>query len=153
MKLHTILPGRLYQRGHLRDKTFLQKEAVLRHNNINYVVDLWSVPDPDMSKLNGIKYWHVPIPDGILCAPVLTLEPVAREVAALILNSPRAALTVCHAGRNRSGLMSALIVRQVLGISGERAMTIVREGRPEAIANPHFAAYLEGLLAPRKEKP
>lgn len=54
-------------------------------------------------------------------------------------------LTMCNAGRNRSGLLSALIVRELTGLPGAAAMAVVREHRPNAIANPHFERFLEEL--------
>ena len=54
----------------------------------------------------------------------------------------------CRAGRNRSGLLSALVVRELLRIDGARALAHVQQARPRAIANEAFADYLKELPAP-----
>ena len=52
---------------------------------------------------------------------------------------------MCAQGRNRSGLVSALIAARVLGLTGTEAMAHVRERVPEAITNEAFAAWLDAL--------
>lgn len=141
MKIHTILPDQLYQRGEIRHRPQQDKYNSLRTHHITQIIDLYGKPDlllpPD------IEYRHHPISDGTRLHPDPLLVLAARA-AAHIRNAGRV-LTLCHAGRNRSGLMSALIVRHMLGVSGSDAIHVVRQGRPNAIANPTFITYLESL--------
>ena len=56
-------------------------------------------------------------------------------------------LVHCHKGRSRSGMINALVVRQ-LEISGAEAVDLVRRQRPESLRNQVFATYVQGLPAP-----
>lgn len=140
MKTHTILPG-LYQRGHTGRVSLDEKRRWLAENHVGLVLNLWQ-HDRDWMIL-PVRYELQPMPDGRVIpeATLRMLVILARDFAKI----GQGTLVLCHAGRNRSGLLSAMIVRDWLGVSGTEAMRIVREGRPRAIANPAFAAYLEGL--------
>jgi hypothetical protein len=54
-------------------------------------------------------------------------------------------LVSCYMGRNRSGLISALAVRELLGVSGAQAARIVMGRRPIALRNPAFLNFLARL--------
>jgi hypothetical protein len=139
-----ILPGQLYQRGKLHGMTPERKVAGLNHYGITDSVALAPpTPDPFLSCWLEERhtYLHLPIPDGRL---KMDLLPVAAKLARTI-ELGGTVLTMCNAGRNRSGLLSALIVREIAGIPGEAAMEVVRFHRPNALANPYFEAFLEGL--------
>lgn len=98
----------------------------------------------ELATAGMIEYMHWPIPDGKIHGPVA--NRLLLLAAAL---SRRAGVAVhCRAGRNRSGLLVALIVRERMGLTGHAAMALVRERRPRALANEDFAAWLEGLAAP-----
>lgn len=137
MKLHEILPDQLYQSGSsLHSKSFVQPD-------VQVVVNLWR----DDPRWQLERYYHLPIPDGRLREERRLLD-TARAVAAEMRAGARV-LTMCHAGRNRSGLMSALILRELANVDGMDAMWWVRQSRPRAIANPYFEAFLVALAAPR----
>ncbi len=142
MKVHTILPATLYQRGNCLKYSYGEKAAMMREHGIDLVANLWSRRDDDLEVL--AIYIHQPIPDGKRLDPG-PLEKLAWAIAEEIQVEGRTALIQCHAGRNRSGLLSALIVRNLLGVSGAEALATVRAGRPNAVANPVFERYLEGL--------
>ena len=142
--IYEILPGKLYQRGKLHSLRRDVKEAGLEHYGITSAVSLAPAKeDPDIRDFL-CDYLHHPIPDGPLKEPDY-LQGLAGEYARLIDSHGETVLTMCNAGRNRSGLLSALIVRHLTGLPGYAAMQIVREQRPNALANPYFEAYLEGL--------
>ena len=145
MKLYEIVPGKVYQRGEFMDfpREFKLKE--LRKHGIDIVVNVWSRPDMEISQ-EMFRYIHWPIPDGELRdSDRRFLEGMALRVAGDILHEDHKVLVHCHAGRNRSALVSALLVRQLLDLSGEQAIEYVRERRPNALANEHFCNYLKGL--------
>ena len=98
----------------------------------------------ELAAAGAIEYVHWPIPDGKIHGPVanrllLLAAALARRVGVAVH---------CRAGRNRSGLLVALIVRERLGLTGRDAMELVRERRPRALANEDFAAWLDRLPAP-----
>lgn len=149
MRFYEIYPG-LYQRGATYRLPTEQVLAELKARNITTVVCL--IKKYDRGVMFGVeewkgKYWYRPISDG------KTIDPLLPQLALRCAERIRegdAVLSHCAAGRNRSALLSALIVRELTGMSGAEAMSLVRERRPNSLANVHFAAYLDAL--PAKEK-
>jgi protein-tyrosine phosphatase len=144
LKFYTILPDVLYQRAHMERFPAEYKFDVLRDFNINLVFGLFKRPDPDLVDWPDGTYVHHHFPDG------KTLDRGAYEAladlgVAHVRAGRGAVLTHCHGGRNRSGLLSALIVRQLTGCSGSEAIERVMVGRPRALANPYFCEYLREL--------
>lgn len=85
------------------------------------------------------KQWRGPSPG--LAGMVLT--------GASLLRRGENVLVYCYYGVNRSGLVAALIIRQVLGCTGAEALARLRMARRGAVGgNPHFVSYLEELPAP-----
>jgi hypothetical protein len=141
-----ILAGQLYQRGKLHSLPPDRKLDGLLHYGITTMVTLApTFPDPDLVRWEEtlFHYTHFPIPDGRLRAAE-QLEGMAVMLATTIRDGGTV-LTMCNAGRNRSGLLSALIVRELVGLSGSAALAHVRVQRPEAIANPVFESFLRSL--------
>ena len=58
-------------------------------------------------------------------------------------------LVHCTFGKNRSGLVMALVVRDVLGCDGPTALARVRGVRDNAVNNDAFAEWVRSLPAPR----
>ena len=146
MKFHEILPGKLYQRG-LTDEHAIPD---LERLGVVAVACMVKAPSPGVREwleTSGRNYYYLPIPDGKMTKPVL-LGELAVELAANLKRG--AVVTHCRAGRNRSALVSALVVREYLGVTGLEAMRIVAEARPRALANEHFRQYLGALPAPGK---
>lgn len=148
MKVYTVIPGRLYQRGHTRRVSYWPDvQETLETLQIGAVVCLAGKPDVVVShwlRRRAGLYLYAPIPDG-------KVQPARMDelVRALLptLQAERAVLVHCHAGRNRASLLSALLLRELLGISGIEAVDRIRAIRPNALANPHFVAYLESKEA------
>lgn len=140
MKLHLITKG-LYQRGafsHLPDKVDALKAA-----GIDVVISLWRA-DPDLPSV--LEYVHQPMPDWQQID--WTAYQIMAGFAADRIRAGHTVLVHCQGGRNRSGLLNALIVRDLFGCPGAMAAQIVRLGRPGSLANPHFARFLQDLPAP-----
>jgi hypothetical protein len=140
--VYEILPGQLFQLGKLHSTPLEKKLAGFEHYRIAHMVSLAPrTPDPDL--YGSTMYRHQPIPDGKLAEDLLPLAAICADT----IRDPHAPgiLTSCNAGRNRSGLLSALIVRELTGLPGAAAMEVVRYHRPNAIANPHFEAFLRSL--------
>lgn len=88
-----------------------------------------------------------PISDG----PLPDIERaflIARRIAAAVMDNKRV-MVHCAAGLNRSGLVMALAVREILRISGKDALELVRSRREGALFNENFAAYLRSLPKPK----
>lgn len=143
--IYELLPGRLYQRGRLHELPIATVVAGLKHYSITHTVAL--APNrPDHRLPIFVEHLFEPIPDSRLPADrAHHLQTLAAGYAEMISEEGAVVLTMCNAGRNRSGLLSALIVRELLGLPGSAAVALVREHRPNALANPHFVEFLEGL--------
>lgn len=136
-----ILRGHLYQRGYVSGK----HADALREAGFTCVANLTNQPDLVLMGALGAAggtYLFLPMADGKKIPP--QAEPLARELARRIRAGEKV-LVHCRAGRNRSGLVTALTVRNLLGCSGADALAHVQERRPRALANEHFATYLRSL--------
>ncbi len=115
-----------------------QKAALVRDYDIRTVVCLRPRFDVDMPSL--VEYIYAPIPDGRSVAPA-AVEPTV----ALVVERVQAGKTVlvhCIAGRNRSGLIVGLALRDLYGMDGRAARDLVLDRRPNALYNPAFVEYL-----------
>ena len=120
----------------------------VREHGIDVVLDL-ADPDafPPADQIEGLVYLKCPLVDAEdVPEPGLTLR-LAVLVAGLVQDG-HAALVHCTFGRNRSGLMATLVVRELLGLSGEDALAYVQERRDRAANNEAFARWLASLPAP-----
>lgn len=97
---------------------------------------------------NG-KIWIVhPLEDSEMPADDESLFLLADLVTDLI-NEGKTVLVHCGAGLNRSGLICALVVRELRCCRGTEAIDIVRAARgPIALSNPYFTRFLNTLQAP-----
>lgn len=69
---------------------------------------------------------------------------VADEAAALWLRGARILVT-CAMGLNRSGLVTAILLRELFGVDGVYAIDHIRRRRPNAMGNRYFQDYLRRL--------
>lgn len=68
---------------------------------------------------------------------------MAKQVGAAIRAGKRVLVT-CMQGRNRSGLVVALVLVHYYGLSGEDAVTLIRKRRGRlALSNDRFRAFLK----------
>lgn len=83
-----------------------------------------------------------------------TLEPSTEELMWAFLTGKRVAdavangkrtLVSCAMGKNRSGLVTALAARELLGLTGAEAAYLVQRRRPIALSNPVFVRFLASL--------
>jgi hypothetical protein len=94
----------------------------------------------------AVAYLKHPIEDGEL-PDLVVLDGLVSTLAASIREGRRV-LVHCGWGRNRSGLVVALVLRELLGLDGLTAVRLVRERRHRALNNAVFADYLESLPVP-----
>jgi dual specificity protein phosphatase-like protein len=120
----------------------------VRATGIDVVLDLADADAyPPADEIDGLTYLKCPLVDEEeVPDPAVTL-PLAGLVAGL-LREQHQALVHCTFGRNRSGLLVTLIVRDLLGISGEEALRYVQARRERVVNNEAFAEWLASLPAP-----
>jgi protein-tyrosine phosphatase len=116
-------------------------------NRVNVVADLGDADTIATPRdIAGVAYLKHPIEDGEL-PDLVVLDGLVSTLAAAIREGRRT-LVHCGWGRNRSGLVVALLLRELLGVDGRAAVLAVRERRHRALNNQVFADYLESLPAP-----
>lgn len=145
IRLHEVRPH-LYQRGHMEQYSATQKGQLVYEYGLQLVIGTFRRPDPDLPDVMaqaGGRYVHVAFPDGRK-VDVDGYDALAQQGAETIRQGG-AVLVHCHGGRNRSGLVNALIVRELDGCSGEEAMLRVKAARKGSLVNEHFCNYLMGL--------
>jgi hypothetical protein len=137
-----LVPGKLWQGGVPVDFDWVRRQG------LDAVVDVSDADShPPAGAVSDLVYLKCPLVDGDdLPDPAITL-PLAEMIAGLIKDGRRV-FVHCTFGRNRSGLLVTLIVRQVLGVSGAEALDYVRERRDRAVNNEDFAAWLRSLPVP-----
>lgn len=107
------------------------------------VIDLQEFPTPAVPLDGSVMYVHWPIDDGPV--PDERMLAAIEQAACSYIEHGGRVVTMCAQGRNRSGLVSALIAARVLGLTGENAVRHVRDRVPEALSNDEFAAWLDAL--------
>lgn len=98
------------------------------------------------------EYYHWDIPDAEMPDDLGRLNALVTQVCRTHALGGKV-LIHCNAGVNRSGLVTALVVRQLKGLTGTEAIDLVRSKRPKGpfpniICNPHFESYLNTLEKP-----
>ena len=137
-----VLP-RLWQSGLPEDW------SDLRHR-YDVVVDLADPgPGPSADDLGGVTWLKVPLEDGDELPDGLLLDHLTALVAAMVRDGRRV-LVHCTFGKNRSGLLMALLVRELLGCDGPTALERVRAVRHRAVNNEVFSDWVSGLPAPTR---
>lgn len=136
------LPGRLWHGGCPVDYEWVRATGI---DTVIDAADEDAFPPP--GALDHLTYLKCPlVDDDTVPDPSLTLR-LATLVAGL-LEDGRRVFVHCTFGRNRSGLLVTLIVREALGISGAEALEHVQAHRRRAVNNVQFAQWLRSLPAP-----
>ncbi len=128
--------GLLYISGDIDDWGFVAPHG------IDVVIDLDGGLDACIpTECNHCLYVYFPFEDDDQALPnERKLQAIADMAAALIRQGHRV-LAHCNMGFNRSGLVAGLILK-ALGMSGDAAVTRIRERRPGALYNDRFADYV-----------
>ena len=123
----------------------------VRGTGIDAVVDLADADAyPPADDIDGLTYLKCPLVDADdVPDPGLTLR-LAHLVAGLVRDG-RQVLVHCTFGRNRSGLLVSLVVRDLLGTTGAQALAHVQRRRDGVVNNESFARWLRSLPAPGPE--
>ena len=135
-----VLPG-LWWSG-------LPDDWVALRSQVDAVIDLSDPgPGPSADELGDLTYVKAPLEDGETLPDALVLDHLTGLVVDLVRYGRRV-LVHCTFGKNRSGLLMALIVRELLDCDGRTALERVRRVRERAVNNEQFAAWLSDLPAP-----
>lgn len=140
MKIYEIIPG-LYQSAKLHDLTFKEKRELLQRYNIDTVFNLWHTCDDELEDYCE-AYYHLSIRDGKNPPPKLAFDLYLNKAE----EAYRAGATIlvhCYGGRNRAALFNAILIKRILKISGEAAVNIIKEKRPNSFKNEHFEALVK----------
>lgn len=110
---------------------------------INVIFDLDGDPDIGVPALpNQMLYLYFPFDDRDL-PDLRKLHELAR-MGANFVQSNYKVLSHCGMGHNRSALLAGLILIY-LGMSGEAAVSLLRQKRQGALYNKTYATYLQSL--------
>jgi Alpha-glutamyl/putrescinyl thymine pyrophosphorylase clade 2 len=138
-RIYEIVPGMLYQSARWHQLDLEAQRALAQQYKLDGIVNLWR-DDPRLARAVSWYCWW-PLRDGKRISAADVTEIAVR--AAQFCSSGKRLLTTCYGGRNRSGLLSALVVQRLQGCSGREAVELVKQGRPGALVNPHFVAFLQ----------
>lgn len=110
------------------------KGSALAQNGFHVLVLAAKEYQPPESAFPGVQVLHVPLNDDEREHPLLSNEWARAQAASTILadhhRRGRRILITCMQGRNRSGLITALTLHQLTGMSGTAAIHHVRQHRP-----------------------
>jgi len=151
--VYDIWERKVFQRGRMYRLDEDRMREAFEEYGIEIVIGLAGKLDENLQALaddDFIDYYYHPIPDNkISDEDEQWLLETAEETAADINYFPGlTVLSHCNAGRNRSALMNALIIRQLGNLTGKEARLKVQKERPNALANEHFVEFLDKLPRP-----
>jgi len=144
MKVYEVARDSIYMRGEFRSATLRNKEKMLSDNGITAVVCTLQRRDEELAESGLVRYINYPLPD----ARYVDCDALYANVSAALneLYNGGRVLVHCIAGRNRSGLVSAILAAKLLGLNGEEAFAQVRRARPESFTNKVFEQYVKNYL-------
>jgi protein-tyrosine phosphatase len=149
MKLDADPIAKLRGGGALWQGSVPPEGAAVRRAGFHVLVLCAEEHQPHPSTFDGITVVHAPNDD---ChAPTREQLAIALRAAREVVRHVRAGrnvLVTCQMGWNRSGLVSALAVRDLLRCSGAKAVERVRKKRRNALGNRAFARIVTALEAP-----
>lgn len=105
---------------------------------------------PKAERFPGVRVLHAPTFDGSLDSDrIRTFFEAADRVTEIVRGGGRVLVT-CIEGRNRSGMIVALALRNLYGMNGASAMMHVKQNRKhaDALTNQYFQAFLMSLPRP-----
>jgi protein tyrosine/serine phosphatase len=136
-RVYPIISGKLYQSARLNILDDTTLKLIIGVLGIRVVFNMWHTIDP---RIAGITK-HVPIPDGLIKDDSEIRRIVLQVVNAIY--SGRCVLVHCYGGRNRAGLISALVCVDYLGMTGAQATEYIKSVRPNSLVNNYFVDYLK----------
>lgn len=105
---------------------------------------------PGLPAYPGVNVVYAPADDDFDNPPsasVIQLASKAASIAAVRAAQGGKVLVTCWMGRNRSGLVTALALHALTGMSGSQIIQHIKRVRPVALSNPQFRAALSKIQA------
>lgn len=96
-----------------------------------------------------VEVIHAPADDDFDNPPPREALTLALSTANRVVEAYRRGLKImvtCRMGVNRSGLVTALSLHKLFGVSGSSAIQTIKKARPFALSNPQFLACLERIV-------
>jgi protein-tyrosine phosphatase len=117
-------------------------DAVISMTRSDEVARLEVAALPEVIARAGMCWFHLPVEDDAAPGPAFEQAWAANRDALMSLVSRHRGIAIhCRGGSGRTGLMAALILRE-MGIDGARADTLVKGLRPKALTLPAHTNYL-----------
>jgi len=106
---------------------------------------------PTSKTFPGTLVVHAPFDDTPdLSRPLLLTATKAARLVEQALRERKQVLVTCMAGRNRSGLVSALALCMLTGADGRRVVRQIQSRRANALTNASFREFVEQIPAQRR---
>lgn len=124
--------------------------AVLRRCGVDIVVLCAYEHQPNLEMFSGVEVARMPLDDSLSIPPAdaFAAFQLAIQLAKQLKRGKRILIT-CSQGRNRSGLVTALTLTQLAGVSGREAVMVVKARRKspfgEALTNAAFVRALASV--------
>lgn len=99
---------------------------------------------PEPERYLGTRVIYAPMNDVALTPEIAGTAHAAASEALDLYRQGASVLVTCAWGKNRSGLVTGLMLVGE-GYSGDEAVRLIRAKRPGALFNESFAEYLRGL--------
>lgn len=103
---------------------------------------------PPARAFPGVRVKHAPLDDHY--DPLTPREwdciISAANFVAHNVRRGRRTLVTCQAGLNRSGIITAMAVCLLTGMSGREAVELVQSRRPDALCNSSFVYHIENVM-------
>ncbi len=115
----------------------------LHELGVNVLVLCAAESQPSAHRFPGIKVIYAPMHDSAH-VPADVAGPAAERVARYVRRGKRV-LVCCAMGWNRSGLVTALALWILTGVSGAECVKQVQSRRENALGNEQFRQYVEAL--------
>ena len=141
--------GKLFQAG------ISEIPQLLQNNNIYALILSASEFQPKLTDLQP-NFQHILGGTHIFYLPLLDIPYISQKdlskvdeissLAASFITKGKSVLSTCHAGLNRSGLISGHILKKITGASGNTIVDHIRYCRnPRALSNRTFAKIITKL--------
>ena len=112
--------------------------------------------NPEVPAYPGVNLIYAPADDIVITPPTREVLVQAVQTANEVVKRVQAGgnvLVTCWAGRNRSGLVTALSLHKLTGFSGVQCVHIIRTARPMALTNLQFRSAIKALPSVAKKVP
>ncbi len=132
----------LYTRGGLAGRSLESKLELIERLNLHSIVCLLNKPDEDASRL-PVAYFNFPMVDSHRIDKFMSRVEPAITVVRQQLRAGKNVLVHCQGGRNRTGLVVAAVIQDLLCCPADLAINWFRAARPNGLSNETFVEYLQ----------